>query len=64
MNQVVLSRKQIEQLSLLMIEYANEDRVTLKIDSTSGIGYNITAIVTYAANTRSDQRDITDYELW
>lgn len=64
MNQLILSRKQIEQLSELIHEYPNEDVMTLKIDSTSGIGYNITAIVKYAAGTREDWRDITDYELW
>lgn len=64
MKQIVLSRKQIEQLSKLINEYPNEDVVTLTIDSSSGIGYNISASIKYATGTRDDCRDITDYEKW
>lgn len=64
MSKIVLSRKQVEQLSELMNEYTGEDRVILDVDGGSGIGYNIVAIVKYASGTREDRRDITDYELW
>jgi len=64
MNVLVLSRKQIEQLSALMAEYTGEDSVTLEIDSGSGIGCHVAAIVKYASGSRQDYRDITDLDMW
>ncbi len=52
------------QLHSLISEYSDEETVELLIDGSSGIGLNVTAVVRYAAGTRADSRDITDYDRW
>lgn len=61
---ITLSRNQIEQLHSLINEYTDENEIELLVDDSSGIGQNITAVVRYAAGTRADLRDITDYDRW
>ena len=48
----------------MISEYTNEDSIELLINSNSGIGQNITAVIRYAAGTRTDSRDITDFDRW
>ena len=61
---IALSRKQIDQLHSMIREYTDEETIELLVDDSSGIGLNVTAMVRYAAGTRTDSRDITDYDRW
>jgi hypothetical protein len=61
---IILSRHQIDQLYRLINEYPDEETLELLFDGSSGIGLNINAVVKYAAGTRADIRDITDYGRW
>jgi hypothetical protein len=48
----------------MISEYPNEDSIELLIASNSGVGQDITAVIRYAAGTRTDSRDITDFNRW
>lgn len=64
MNEITLSKKQVIQLhNMLVLDYPEEDTVTLEISYASGIGPNINAVVKYTA-CHTVTRDITDYDTW
>jgi hypothetical protein len=58
-----LTRKQVDEIHALMLEYSGADEVTISYESNSGIGTNVYATVRYTA-CREHTIDITDYENW
>jgi hypothetical protein len=58
-----LTRKQVDAIHALMLEYDDAREVTFSMSSTSGIGTNIYATIKYLGY-REVTIDITDYENW
>jgi hypothetical protein len=58
-----LTRKQVDAVHALMLEYDDAREVTFSTESNSGIGTNIYATIKYLGY-REVTIDITDYENW
>lgn len=63
MNKIILTRKQIEQLSQIADRFSDTENFTVESESLSGIGPNIS--VRFDLFEKSDTKvDITDVENW
>lgn len=63
MNRIVLTRKQIEQLTAIANQFANVTTFTVDSESTSGIGPNISVKIDLFENMDT-KIDITDVGNW
>lgn len=63
MNTIILTRKQIEQLSEIADRFSDTENFTIESESTSGIGPTVT--IRFDLFEKSDTKvDITDVSNW
>ena len=64
MKSITLTRKQLEQISVVLALYGNIRSVTIHEGSKSGIGYNHEAVYHDERMERDFCADITDVSNW
>jgi hypothetical protein len=63
MSKTILTRKQIDQLSQIVEQFADVDLFTIKSENSSGIGTTVT-VQFDLFKTADTKIDITDVESW